>query len=500
MTLHPLLYQVNARAWLTDLGRRLGRPATLDDAPDDALDAWAALGFDWLYLLGAWQTGPAGRAVSLANPVWQREYREVLPDFTEADVSGSPFAVRAYTTHADFGGDAALARFRARLASRGLKLMLDFVPNHTAPDHPWAAGHPEFYVAGDDADLEREPHNYVRVATRHGERILARGRDPFFPGWPDTLQLNYRHAGLREAVVGELCRLADRCDGLRCDMAMLLLPEVIRRTWGERSRPADGGAPVDDPFWPWAVARVKQSHPDFAFMGEVYWDLEWVLQQQGFDSTYDKRLYDRLFAGDAAGVRAHLHAEPEFQRRSVRFLENHDEPRAAASFRPAMHDAAAAAAYLVPGVRFFHEGQLEGRRKRLPMHLGRRPDEPVDEHLRDAYRALLAVLRRGEVSDGEWRLLDAVPAWDGNPTWERFLAYLWEGPAGGRTLVCVNYGPEQGQCYVRLPAEGWRGRGVRLRDLLGPAVYDRDGGELAERGLFLDMPAWGRHAFEVTVG
>ena len=109
-----------------------------------------------------WQTGEAGRQISLSEPQWQAEYREVLPDFTPADVCGSPFAIREYVVHRDFGGPDALARFRARLAGRGVRLMLDFVPNHTALDHPWVRAHPEFYVQGSPDDLAREPHNYLR--------------------------------------------------------------------------------------------------------------------------------------------------------------------------------------------------------------------------------------------------------------------------------------------------------------------------------------------------
>src|SRR5436190_21177462 len=233
---HPSLYQVNTRVWLGELGRRIGRPASLDDAPDAELDALAALGFDWLWPLGVWQTGAAGRAVSWANPEWQREYRELLPDCAEADVTGSPFAVQQYTVHADFGGDAALARLRARLATRGIQLLLDFVPNHTALDHPWVRQHPEYYVGGSENDLERESQNWFRPP-HHG--VMAHGRDPYFPGWPDTAQLNYHDAGLRAAMIESLQRIADRCDGVRCDMAMLLLPDVIARTWGERSRPID---------------------------------------------------------------------------------------------------------------------------------------------------------------------------------------------------------------------------------------------------------------------
>jgi hypothetical protein len=233
-------------------------------------------------------------------------------------------------------------------------------------------------------------------------------------------------------------------------------------------------------------------------MAEVYWGMEWELQQQGFDYTYDKELYDRLHRRDAAAVRGHLRADADFQRKSVRFLENHDEPRAASAFPPNVHEAAAVLAYLVPGLRFFHDGQLEGRRVKLSMHLGRRPDEPVDPRLRDFYARLLAVLKRPEVRGGAWRLLACRSAWDGNPTHEHFLAYDWDGPDGNRLLACVNFGPTQGQCFVADPFAGaYRGRSVALNDLLHPVRYERDGNELADRGMFLDLPPWSFHAFDV---
>jgi hypothetical protein len=494
----PSLYQINTRAWLHERGQELGRPATLVDADEASVELAASSGFDWVWLLGVWQTGEAGRQVSLTQPEWQREYRELLPGFTAADVSGSPFAVRDYAVNTAFGGPEALAHFRRRLAGRGIRLMLDFVPNHTALDHPWVHEHPEFYVGGSEDDLAREPANYRRVETRHGPRILAHGRDPYFPGWPDTLQVNYRHRGLRQAMLDVLTACAGQADGVRCDMAMLVLPEVIARTWGDRARPADGSAPVDEPFWPEAIAHVRRTRPDFIFMAEAYWDLEWTLQQQGFDYTYDKRLYDRLHLRDAQAVRSHLHADPEFQRRSVRFLENHDEPRAAAAFPPRVHRAAAVIAFLAPGLRFLHEGQRSGRRLRASNHLRRRTPEPVDVEMRAFYTRLLEIMRRPGVRDGDWRLLGVRPAWDGNPTSERFVASSWES-GGSRLLVAVNYGPTQGQCYVDLRDSGLEGKAWRLVDLLQPdVIYERHGADLSRRGLYLDLPAWGHHVFEVT--
>ncbi len=145
---YPSLYQINTRVWLTELSRKLGRAATLDDIPDAELDRLAELGFDWVWFLSVWQTGPAAQAISRANPEWRREFEETLPDFKDEDIAGSGFAIQSYTVHRDLGGDAALARLRQRLQKRGLKLMLDFVPNHMAPDHPWVEEHPEYFVTG----------------------------------------------------------------------------------------------------------------------------------------------------------------------------------------------------------------------------------------------------------------------------------------------------------------------------------------------------------------
>jgi hypothetical protein len=488
----PLLFQINTRILLAERGRALRRAATLDDVPDALLDEIAAQGFAWVWFLGVWTTGPAARAVSRARADWRAGFRKALPDLREEDITGSPFAIQAYDVAPEYGGDAALVRLRQRLARRGLRLLLDFVPNHVSPDHPWVRARPEYFIEGTPDDLAREPGNWLRLEGR----VLAHGRDPYFPGWPDTLQLNYLHPGLREAMRGELSRVAERCDGVRCDMAMLVLPDVFRRTWGDRALPRDGSAAADQPFWPEAIARVRARSPEFLFMAEVYWDLEWTLQQQGFDFTYDKRLYDRLHAGDARPVREHLLAAPEFQERSARFLENHDEPRAAAIFAPEQERAAAVITFLVPGLRFFHEGQLDGRKVHVSMHLGRRPDEPPDPALRAFHDRLLAILARREVHDGVWRLCPCRPAWHDNPTWDRFVVMAWERTESDRLLAVVNYGPTQAQCWTELPFARLGGK-VVLRDLLGEARYERDGAELASRGLYLDLPPWGRHAFAV---
>lgn len=495
----PLLYQINTRVFLREVSRTRVDAATLDVFDDTFLDDLAKKGFDWLWPLGVWRTGERSRAVSRTNEAWIEEARQMLPDLNEEDVCGSPFAIQEYTVREEYGGDEALARLRMRLHDRDMRLLVDFVPNHVGLDHPWISDHPEYLVSGDASQLEREPRNYVRLASNGVERIFAYGRDPYFDGWPDTVQLNYRHGGLRRAMAAELMSVADRADGVRCDMAMLLLPEVFETTWGDRSLPADGSDPVDTSFWSEVIPAIRARHPDFVLMAEVYWDLEYALQREGFDYTYDKRHYDRLRDQNSSGVRGHLNADAAFQYRSARFLENHDEPRCAAAFAYETIPAAAIATYLVPGLRFFHEGQFEGRRVRVPMHIGRRPGEPEDAALLSFYSRLLDLLQtRDELGDGTFANLEPAPAWEGNRSNESFLSFVWSNATGRKTLVCVNFAPTRGQCFVRLPIPGLEARDVTLRDLIGDDVFVRSGDELIGRGLYLDMAPWAFHVFDVA--
>ena len=423
-----------------------------------------------------------------ANPQWRGEFEDTLPDLSDEDIAGSGFAIQSYTVHRDLGGDAALARLRQRLKKRGLKLMLDFVPNHMAPDHPWIDEHPDYFIHGSETDLARSPQNYCRVPTNNGPLVLAYGRDPYFDGWPDTLQLNYGNPELQQAMIGELERIAGQCDGVRCDMAMLVLPAVFERTWGVQA----------DLFWPKATESVRRKYPSFQFMAEVYWDHEWTMQQQGFDYAYDKRLYDRLRDRQARSVREHFWAGLDYQDKLARFLENHDEPRAAATFPPDIHVAAAAITFLSPGLRFFHQGQFEGRKKRISPHLGRGPCEPIDPRIQEFYERLLAVLREPVVRSGQWQVLPCVPAWEGNWTCDCFVTFAWQGPGGERLLVAVNYAPNQSQCYVQLPWADLAGSQWRLHDQMSSVTYDRDGNELQSRGLYLDMSPWQTAVFSWT--
>ena len=294
--MNPSLYQINTKAFLSTLGAN----ATLDDIPNTFLDNLAARGFDWVWLLGVWKIGPTGRKISRQRTEWHREYEAVLPDLKEDDRCGSPFAVCEYTTEPSIGGDVELARLRERLELRGINLLLDFVPNHVGFDHRWVRERPDFLIKGTPTDLSLAPDRWAKLCDG---TIVAYGKDPNFPGWPDTVQLNFFNPQLRAAMIGEFRNIATRCSGVRCDMAMLLEPEIFHRTWGDR---AESGQALHTSFWPEAIQAVHRDHANFLFLAEVYWDYEARLQEHGFTYTYDNTLYDRRVNHEAHKLVEHL--------------------------------------------------------------------------------------------------------------------------------------------------------------------------------------------------
>jgi Alpha amylase, catalytic domain len=469
MSAGPVILEINTAAWLHDVGGRagLGRRATLAEVPADEWDGITPAGVDTVWLMGVWERSPIGREIALSTPALVDELRRVLPDLTDDDVLGSAYCIGRYEVDARFGGRAGLAAARAALSARGVRLMVDFVPNHVAPDHPWLAEHPERFVRGDADDLERDPAAFLHV----GDAVIARGRDPYFPPWPDVAQLDAFDPSLRTAAVDTLLDIADQADGVRCDMAMLMLNEVFARTWGDRV-----GAPPSTEYWADVITAVRAVHTDFLFVAEAYWDLEHALQQLGFDHCYDKRLYDRLLHEAPAAVRGHLGADLTYQSGLVRFTENHDEPRVA-GVTPS-HDAVRATAVVVatlPGATLWHEGQDEGRRVRVPVFLGRRPAEPTDDGLVAFHRRLIAAAADVRVDD-----------------WATCHTRCWRS-AEHRSLVVVNDADDPAAGRVHLPWDDVAGRTWRLDDLLTGDSFERDGDEIDAEGLFVQLPPWGAH-------
>jgi hypothetical protein len=483
----PFIYEINAWVWLGKLSRTYGRSVSLADVPSGEWDALGDLGADAVWLMGVWERSPAGIRTAMTNDALLADFRRALPDFTAEDIVGSPYCVRRYVADELLGGPEGLADARLQLAQRGMRLILDYVPNHVAPDHPWTVEHPEYFIHGTKDELMGNPAAFMEI----GDHIIACGRDPHYPAWPDVCQLNAFHPGLRQAAAKTLEEIASQCDGLRCDMAMLLMSPIFKGTWGERS-----GATPDHEYWQELIGHVKELHPDFQFIAEAYWDLEWELMQQGFDYCYDKRLYDRLERENAKSVRLHLQANLSYQERLVRFIENHDEPRAAAAFFPEKERAVAVVTMTLPGARLIQEGQLEGRKVRLPVFLGRGPKEPVDEQLKAFYLRLLQAIQTEAIREGEWRLCEQS-GWPDNQSQENLLSWCWRQNEE-HLLIVVNLSPGRSQALVNVPWNELAGLKWRLLDVLADQDFERNGSEMLNPGLYVDLEGWKVHFFKVV--
>jgi hypothetical protein len=483
---YPVVYEINTWVWLKELGKKYDLSLDLGSVPVAEWDALAQLGFNAVWFMGVWERSPAGIAIANRNSSLGEDFHRALPDFRPEDNVGSPYCVRRYLVDQRLGGRKGLAIARNELARRGLRLILDFVPNHVAIDHPWIHDHPEYFISGTAEDLKRDPSAFIDT----GEFICACGRDPYFPPWPDVAQLNAFHPGLRQTVVETLSDLAFQCDGVRCDMAMLLLNTIFARTWKDRA-----GAVPPTEYWDEVIAPIKKAYPSFVFIAEAYWDLEWELQQHGFDFCYDKRLYDRLRHENAESIRRHLEAELSYQARLLRFLENHDEGRAAATFPPERERAAAVAFATLPGARLFHDGQFEGRKIRLPVFLDRLPQEPVDEARRSFYRRLMKTLAKSGLRDGKWSLCQ-LSGWPDNQSFQNLLAWTWQ-QGRQRYLIVINFSDSTVQGRVQVPWPSLGGKAWRLFDTLSGASFDREGEEMLDPGLYVELGPWNYNCFEV---
>jgi hypothetical protein len=486
---HPHLYEINTWAWLEELSARNGKRVTLGTVPSAEWDRLRELGFDLVWLMGVWKRSPAGRRIARTDPSNFGGYDAALPGWTMSDVVGSPYSVQDYRPDPRLGSWDEIDAVRRRLHARDMKLILDFVPNHTALDHPWIDAHPEYYVQGTLADFRKDPAAFFLSERGDSALFIARGKDPYFPSWADTAQLNYYNSATRDAMLRVLGLLADHCDGARCDMAMLLLNEIFGETWGSLV----SAFPVpQEEFWSGAIAAL----PGFVWIGEVYWEMERRLQQLGFDFTYDKGFYDCLLEGRVPAIRNRLsEADIVYQYKAVRFVENHDERRSAAAFGKEKLPAVATLVSTLPGMRFYHQGQFEARMLHLPIQLRKAAEESPDEQIQALYRKVLDIARRDAFHEGDWRLLEASSA--GDCSFDELIAYEWR-LSETLKIVVVNLSINRSQGSIILDSALDPSVTYGISDELNNDKYERRGRDLTEEGLLVRLQGYHSQVLDIS--
>ncbi|MHA1723610.1 MAG: alpha-amylase family glycosyl hydrolase [Promethearchaeota archaeon] len=483
---HPKILEINAWQWLASLSEKYDHLITLANVPEEIFDEKFKY-FDVIWLMGVWERSPKGKAIASSHPGLIKEYQNALNDFSEKDVIGSPYSIHSYDVDNNLGGNKGLATFREKLKERHLFLILDYVPNHMAIDHEWTVTHPEIFILGTEEDLISHPHDFFKVK----ERVYAHGKDPYFPSWTDTVQINAFSQKARELAIETTLKIAQLCDGVRCDMAMLVMNNIFYKIWGEKA----GHFPQKD-FWSEIISLVRKNVPNFKFIAEAYWNTEWELMQQGFDFVYDKKLYDRLQYDSASSVRGHLRADWDYQIKLLRFIENHDEQRAVKAFGEEKSKAAAFIILTLPGAKLIHDGQMEGNQIKIPVQLGRKPKEPLRDSIYKHYQLILENLSMEAFIKGNWSSCKVEPIDPHNRSNENMISYTWF-TREERVLLVINYSSYPSQCHVRIPNIDFRDKYWIFEDILNDKSYKYKGKDLQAYGLYIDLKPWKAHFFKV---
>lgn len=490
MIKNPTIYEINTRVFIK---RFENYSNSLNDIPTEYWLNLKNLGIDYIWLMGVWKTNPETISRYCFEEGLMSNYDRALRDWKKKDVIGSPYAIDDYLINPIFGSEELLLEFKNKLNSLGLKLILDFIPNHFSCMSHLISKHPELFLETTEEHYQRDPHTYFHPEIAP-DKIYAHGRDPFFPSWQDTIQVNYFNPLAQEIMIDKLKKVSKLCDGVRCDMAMLALNNIFENTWGGTINIMGYQKPEQE-FWEVAIKKIKDDNKNFIFIAEAYWNLEWQLQKFGFDFTYDKKLTDRLRDSHPTEIGEHLRAELDYQNKSLRFIENHDEERAIKSFGSDKSKAAAIIISSIPGLRFFHDGQFEGKKIKLPVQLGREPNEKIEIDNLECYNKLLNITKEEVFKNGNWSFIDATPAWENDNilSYKSFLIFKIE-LNDERRLVVVNYDSRKNSCRIKVDLQN-ESNEIILVDLLDSKEYIRSKEEIENYGLFVELEGYKSHIF-----
>lgn len=483
---NPNLYEINTCPWLTELSELYDIEISLDNIPEEIYDNYLAY-FDAVWLMGIWERSPVSKRIAQEDPSLQKEYKNALDHIREDDIIGSPYAVYYYHVNENLGGKKALIDFRENLDEYNSKLILDYVPNHIARDHMWTLEKSDLFVEGSFEDMNRSPDDFF---SSYG-RVLAHGKDPYFPSWTDTVQINVLSSEARNKAIKTLKSIAEICDGVRCDMAMLVTNDIFKKTWGDKV----GEIPEKD-FWEEVIPPIKEEYPNFKFIAEVYWDMEWNLMQQGFDYCYDKKLYDMIINRNIKDLKEYLHADFNYQKHLIRFIENHDENRVVKELGIRKSEVTAVLTLTLPGMGLIHEGQMKGYEIKIPVQLKRRRNEIIKNKMLEFYRSLLATISNNNVKNNNWELCNVNQISQEDHTNEKLISYHWWDDQE-HFIIIINFNEISSKGKIKIPSLNLDSERIKFRDLLTDEIFRYDASELQNNGFHVEVPGWKYYLFHI---
>lgn len=419
----PTFYSINTRLFLNQLSRKENKYIDIDSVPEKY---WENLfdKFDCFWFIGINSPSQASKQICQRYP---DSVRYAKSDVKPEDIVDSPYAVY---DHSQINPrvaknweiwDKKLDYFH----QHGKKVFLDFVANHTAVDNPWAFSHPQRFIQATKEQYQSNPDNYYSVVAADGEtHYLAYGRDPYSGNWIDTLQLNYANPETQQAMKDILLNLVNHCDGVRCDMAMLLNPHTFIKTWSDHLSSEEINFLINNEFWPKTIAEVKTrakdlGKKDFTFIaeayggngGEEYYEPLSKLEKV-FDCLYDKGFYDELVQlklNQSEAFYSHLKNDIfniTENGHKVIFFGNHDEKRAIAMFGKELSKSVALLCSLVSNnMLLIHQDEEKGFRIRQPMQLDQPLNDCTDYSIKNFYNLILDIRNKPLFKNAKWSIV-----------------------------------------------------------------------------------------------
>jgi hypothetical protein len=540
----------NTYVWLDQLSKKYRTEIRhLDQVPDQELDWLAESGFTGLWLIGVWERSSASQKIKqiCGNP----------------EAVSSAYSLYDYRISDDLGGDGAYYDLKDRAMGRGIRIAVDMVPNHTGIFSKWMVEHPEWFVQLNDPpypaysfngpDLSGHPDIgiyiedgyyskrdaavvFKRVDRSSGRvRYIYHGNDGTHMPWNDTAQLNFLLPDLREAVTGEILRVARYSSVIRFDAAMTLAKKHYQRLWFPQpgsggdipSRSWQGMSREDfdnafpEEFWREVVERVAREVPDTLLLAEAFWLMEgYFVRTLGMHRVYNSAFMNMLKREENANyrtvIRNLLEFDPQILKRFVNFMNNPDEEPAAAQFgKGDKYFGVCAMMSTLPGLPMFGHGQIEGFAEKYGMEYRRAYwDESPDRDLMDRHRSRIFPLLKKRYLFSQ---VDNFALYDVNSSGghHQHDIFAYSNSAGGeQALVIYNNRYQRSEGWVNwsvpykipdapdlvriklaeklgLAGDGW----MVFRDMLSGLEYIRPARQVWDSGLYVQLNGFECHVF-----